>query len=53
MFIAGVLGFSVIVPLISFVVAKSENRDQGKIAASLALVAWGSLLVGLLLAKVA
>ncbi len=52
MFIAGVLVFSIIVPVLSYLVSKSDDRDKGKIAASLSLVAWGSMLIGLLLAKV-
>ncbi len=51
MFIAGVLAFSLIVPLLSYRISKSDNRDPGKVATSLSLVAWGSLLIGLLLAK--
>lgn len=51
-FIAGVLVFSLIVPVLSLLVSKSENQDRGKIATSVSLVAWGSMLVGLLLAKV-
>jgi formate-dependent nitrite reductase membrane component NrfD len=51
-FIAGVLVFSVIVPMLAYFVSKSENQDKGKIATSLSLVAWGSMLIGLLLAKV-
>ena len=51
-FIVGVLIFSIIVPVLSFLVSKSENQDKGKIATSVTLVAWGSMLVGLLLAKV-
>lgn len=52
MFIAGVLVFSIIVPVLSYLVSKSDNRDQGKMAASLALFAWGSMLIGLLLSKI-
>jgi hypothetical protein len=51
-FIAGVLVFSIIVPVISYLLSRSDNQDKGKIATSVSLVAWGSMLVGLLLAKV-
>lgn len=51
-FIAGVLVFSIIAPLISYLLSRSDNQDRGKIATSVSLVAWGSMLVGLLLAKV-
>jgi len=51
-FIAGVLIFSLIVPVVAYLLSKSENQDKGKVATSVSLVAWGSMLVGLLLSKV-
>ncbi len=52
MMIAGVLVFSISVPLVSFLISKAENFDRGKLAASIALVAWGSMIVGLFLSKI-
>ncbi len=51
MFIAGMLLFSITVPAVSYSVSKTENPDRGKLAASTTLIAWGSMLVELLLAK--
>ncbi len=52
MFIVGVLAFSIIVIVVSYVIANSEDYDRGKVASFTVLVAWGSMLVGLLLSKV-
>jgi hypothetical protein len=46
-----ILLFSIIVVLLSFLVARSEVQDRGKAAVSAALIAWGSLFYGLVLAK--
>jgi hypothetical protein len=52
MFIAGVLLFSIVVPVVSYLIARSGDNDKGKTAAATVLVAWGSMLAGLLLSKV-
>ncbi len=52
MFIAGVLLFSLSVSAVSYMLSKSEALDRGKIAVTTVLVAWGSMLIGLLLSKV-
>jgi hypothetical protein len=52
MFIAGVLIFSIAVLVVSCIMSKTENPDRGKLAVFTTLVAWGSMLVGLLLSKV-
>jgi len=53
MMVIGVLIFSITVFAVSFGIAKGPRFDQGKIAASLVLVAWGSMLFGLVLSRVA
>ena len=53
MIVIGVLVFSIAVFVVSFGIAKNPRYDQGKIAASLVLVAWGSMLFGLVLSRVA
>jgi len=53
MLVIGVLIFRVAVFGVSFGIAKGPRFDQGKLAASLVLVAWGSMLFGLILSRVA
>lgn len=53
MLVIGVLIFSIAVFAVSFGLAKGPRFDQGTIAASLVLVAWGSMLFGLILSRVA
>jgi hypothetical protein len=53
MLVIGVLLFSIAVFAISFLIAKAPLFDQGKLAASLVLVAWGSMLFGLVLSRLA
>ena len=53
MLVIGVLIFSMVVFAVSFWIAKGPRFDQGKIAASLVLVAWGSMLFGLVLSRLA
>jgi hypothetical protein len=53
MMVIAVLIFSVAVFFVSFEVAKAPLLDRGKIAASLVFVAWGSLLFGLVLSRLA
>ena len=52
--IAGILAFSVIIILISAVIGKRrEKMDGAEIATYIVIIAWGSLLWGLLLSKYA
>jgi Na+/H+-dicarboxylate symporter len=53
MIVIGVLIFSIVAPVASYGIAKGPQFDQGKLAASLLLVAWGSLLFGLILSRLA
>ena len=53
MLVIGILIFSIVAPVASYGIAKGPNYDQGKIAASLVLVAWGSMLFGLVLSRLA
>ncbi len=52
MFIIGIGLFSAIVTFVSYLVSRSRNADPGREALSMTLVAWGSMLAGLLLSKV-
>ncbi len=52
MMIPGMLLFAVIIFSLSFLLARSGDVDRGKIAAYVTLIGWGSMLIGLLLAKV-
>ncbi len=47
----GVLLFSVLVVPASLQIARRATSDQGKTAAFTALIAWGSLFYGLVLAR--
>jgi hypothetical protein len=47
-----VLIFAVVTFFVSFLVGRSNDLDRGKVATYVALVAWGSLLCGLYLAKI-
>jgi uncharacterized membrane protein len=51
MMVAGVLFFAIVTFFLSFLVARTSDGDKGKFAATVALVAWGSLLYGLYLSK--
>jgi len=53
MMVIGVLIFSIVVFAVSYGIAKAPLFDQGKLAASLVLVAWGSMLFGLVLSRLA
>ena len=53
MMVIGVLIFSIVVPLASYGIAKGPGFDQGKLAAAVVLVAWGSMLFGLVLSRLA
>jgi hypothetical protein len=51
MLVSGVLIFSVATFAMSFLVGKSDDRDKGKVAAYITLIAWSSLIFGLYLGK--
>jgi hypothetical protein len=53
MLVSGVLIFSVATFAISFLVGKADDRDKGKIAAYVTLIAWSALIFGLYLGKTA
>ena len=50
--VAGMLAFSVVIILISAVISKRRDKmEKSEIATYIVLIAWGSLLWGLFLAK--
>ena len=52
--VVGMLAFSVVIILISAVISKRRDKmDRAEIATYIVLIAWGSLLWGLYLAKYA
>ena len=51
MMIFGILAFAIITFFVSFLLGQIKDFDRGKIAAFATLIAWGSLLYGLYLAK--
>jgi len=53
MMVIGVLIFSIAVFAVSFRIAKNPPFDQGTVAVSLVLVAWGSMLFGMVLTRLA
>ena len=52
MMIAGILVFAAAAFCLSFLIGRSKDMDRGRVAAYVALVAWGSLLYGLCMAKI-
>ncbi len=52
MMIASVLVFAATAFCLSFFVAKSKDLDKGKVAVYVTLIAWGSMLYGLYMAKI-
>ncbi len=52
MIMAGMLVFALAVFFLSFLVGRSKDWDRGQIAVYVTLVAWGSLLYGLYMAKI-
>ncbi len=52
MFLAGILMYGFVVLVVSCAVSGTKNPDKGEIAFYTTLVAWGSMVVGLLLSKV-
>ena len=53
MLVSGVLIFSVATFGISFLIGKADDRDKGKVAAYVTLIAWSALIFGLYLGKTA
>ena len=53
MMVLGVLLFSFAVFVTSYLVAKARMPDQGKLSATIALIAWSSMLFGILVSKFA
>ncbi len=53
MMILGVILFSVAVFVISYAVAKAKMFDQGKLSATIALIAWSSMMFGLFISRFA
>ena len=52
--VVGILAFSVVVILISAVISKRHDKmERSEIATYIVLIAWGSLLFGLFLEKLA
>jgi len=51
MMIAGVLTFSIAVFIVSYLISKAQVLDAGKLAVSITLVAWGSMIVGLYISR--
>lgn len=52
MIMAGVLIFSIAVFIVSYLISKTASCDNGKLALSITLVAWGSLIVGLCISRI-
>lgn len=53
MLVAGMMVFTLITFLLSFLIARPDRLDKGKVAAFVVMVAWGSLLYGLCIATIA
>jgi hypothetical protein len=51
MMVFGILAFAITTFFVSFLVGRMKDHDKGKIAAFTTLIAWGSLICGLYLAK--
>ena len=52
MLIASMLIFALTAFCLSYLVGRSKDLDRGKIAVYVTLVAWGSMLYGLYMAKI-
>ncbi len=52
MMIVSMLVFALAAFCLSFLIGRSKNMDRGQIAVYVTLVAWGSLLYGLYMAKI-
>jgi ABC-type multidrug transport system permease subunit len=51
MMVFSILAFAMTTFFVSFLVGRMKDHDKGRIAAFTTLIAWGSLLCGLYLAK--
>jgi hypothetical protein len=51
MMVFAILAFAMMTFFVSFLIGRMNDCDRGKIAAFTTLIAWGSLLCGLALAK--
>jgi hypothetical protein len=51
MMIFAILAFAIMTFFVSFLIGRMNDHDKGKIAAFTTLIAWGSLICGLYLAK--
>lgn len=52
MMVAGVLVFAIVTFFISLLIGRTNDVDKGKVATYVTLIAWGSLLYGLYMAKI-
>lgn len=52
MMVAGILVFALAVFFLSFLIGRSKDWDRGQTAVYVTLIAWGSLLYGLYMAKI-
>ena len=52
MMIAGILVFAAAAFLLSFLIGWSNDLDKGKVAVYVTLIAWGSVLYGLAIARI-
>lgn len=53
MMISGILIFSIAVIMVSFLVSKHGDHDRGKLSTMITLIAWGSMIFGLFIARLA
>ncbi len=51
MMVFTILAFAITTFFVSFLIGRMKDRDKGKIAVFTTLIAWGSLICGLYLAK--
>jgi len=51
MMVFAILAFAMTTFFVSFLIGRMNDHDKGKIAAFTTLIAWGSLMCGLYLAK--
>jgi hypothetical protein len=51
MMVTGVIVFAIVTFFTSFLIGRTKEFDKGKVATYVTLIAWGSLLYGLYLAK--
>jgi hypothetical protein len=51
MLVFSVLVFAIVAFFVSFLIGRTEDGDKGKLALYTTLIAWGSLLCGLYMAR--